>query len=79
MRLNVGVAAVYQKGWLYLQYFMKIDKWDDRYRVNESTIDAGELRLVKGKLVTNLIEQYKDNKFSPMKLKSILRKSMITR
>lgn len=76
-RLNVGVAAVYQKGWLS-PVLMKIDKWDDRYRVNESTIDAGELRLVKGKLVTNLIEQYKDNKFSPMKLKSILRESMIT-
>ena len=76
-RLNVGVAAVYQKGWLS-PVLMKIDKWDDRYRVNENTIDAGELRLVKGKLVTNLIEQYKENKFSPMKLKSILRESMIT-
>lgn len=76
-RLNVGVAAVYQKGWLS-PVLMKVDKWDDKYNTEIEYTDQAVLRLVKGAVVTELIEQNHRGRFSPMKLRSIIRNSDLT-
>lgn len=76
-RLNVGVAAVFQKGWLS-PVLMKVDKWDDRYNTEVEMTDQSALRILKGQLVISLFEQYHDKKFSPMKLRSIIRSSDLT-
>lgn len=76
-RLNVGVAAVFQKGWLS-PVLMKVDKWDDRYNAEVEYTDQALLRVFKGNIVTELIEQYHNNRFSPMKLRSIIRGSGLT-
>ena len=73
-RLNVGVAAVFQKGWLS-PVLMKVDKWDDRYETEVVTTDQASLRLLKGELVSALMEQKLAGKLSPMKLRSIIRSS----
>lgn len=75
-RLNVGVAAVFQKGWLS-PVLMKIDKWDDRYETDVITTDQAELRLLRGNLVNALMEQKNGGKLSPMKLRSIIRASQL--
>ncbi|MFI3255155.1 MAG: DUF87 domain-containing protein [Eubacteriales bacterium] len=75
-KLNVGVAAVYQKGWLS-PVLMKIDKWDDRYHANVEVTDQSVLRILRGDLTCALLEQYESNKFSPMKLRGIVRSSGI--
>jgi len=76
-RLNVGVAAVFQKGWLS-PVLMKVDKWDDRYNTEVEYTDQALLRVFKGNIVTELIEQYHNKRFSPMKLRSIIRGSGLT-
>lgn len=76
-RLNVGVAAVFQKGWLS-PVLMKIDKWDDRYNTEVEYTDQALLRLFKGAIVTELIKQNYNGRFSPMKLRSIIRNSGLT-
>lgn len=75
-RLNVGVAAVFQKGWLS-PVLMKIDKWDDRYETEVATADQAELRILRGNLVNTLIQQKNCGKLSPMKLRSIIRASQL--
>ena len=76
-RLNVGVAAVFQKGWLS-PVLMKIDKWDGRYNTEVEYTDQSVLKLFKGMIVTELIKQNHNGKFSPMKLRSIIRNSGLT-
>lgn len=76
-RLNVGVAAVFQKGWLS-PVLMKVDKWDDKYSAEVETTDQSSLRILKGKLVEALLEQHRNGKFSPMRLRSIIRASDLT-
>ncbi|MCI5902950.1 MAG: DUF87 domain-containing protein [Blautia sp.] len=75
-RLNVGVAAVFQKGWLS-PVLMKIDEWDNRYHAEVETTDPSTLRVLKGELVCILLEQYQEGRFSPMKLRSLIRASGI--
>ncbi len=75
-RLNVGVAAVFQKGWLS-PVLMKIDKWDDRYETEVVVTDQAELRLLRGGLVSALMEQKNNGKLSPMKLRSIIKASQL--
>lgn len=75
-RLNVGVAAVFQKGWLS-PVLMKVDCWDDRYNAQIETTDPADLRVVKGQLVEALANQQMEKRFSPMKLKAITRSSAL--
>ena len=42
------------------------------------TTDQSSLRILKGKLVEALLEQYHSEKFSPMRLRSIIRASDLT-
>lgn len=76
-RLNVGVAAVFQKGWLS-PVLMKVDKWDDRYNTVAEYTDRAVLRVFKGNMVTALIEQNNTGRFSPMRFRSIIRDSGLT-
>lgn len=76
-RLNVGVAAVFQKGWLS-PVLMKVDRWDNRYETEVVYTDQAILRLTKGDIVTALLEQNRAGRFSPMKLRSIIRASDLT-
>lgn len=76
-RLNVGVAAVFQKGWLS-PVLMKVDKWDDKYEADVEFTNQATLRLLKGDLIQTLFQQYHDNRFSPMRLRSIVRSSDLT-
>jgi hypothetical protein len=75
-RLNVGVAAVFQKGWLS-PVLMKVDMWDDRYETTLELTDPADLRYVKGNLLRALYEQKASSRFSPMKLRSITRASSL--
>lgn len=75
-RLNVGVAAVFQKGWLS-PVLMKVDRWDDRYNTPVEVTDPADLRMVKGQLIVALESQRKEAKFSPMRLRSITRESAL--
>lgn len=75
-KLNVGVAAVFQKGWLS-PVLMKVDCWDDRYNVPLELTDTADLRIVKGRLIVELEEQRSESKFSPMRLRSITRESSL--
>lgn len=75
-RLNVGVAAVFQKGWLS-PVLMKVDKWDDRYNMQVETTDPAVLRMVKGQLLITLNEQKQTQHFSPMRLRAIIRSSSL--
>lgn len=59
-KLNVGVAAVLQKGWLS-PVLMKIDMWDDRYNADLIRTDTGELKRVKGIVVSELLNQLLNN------------------
>ena len=75
-RLNVGVAAVFQKGWLS-PVLMKVDRWDDRYNTQLELTDPADLRIVKGQLIAALEAQRKELKFSPLRLRSITRESSL--
>lgn len=75
-RLNVGVAAVFQKGWLS-PVLMKVDKWDNRYETSLELTDPADLRTVKGNLLAALYEQKANERFSPMKLRAITRASTL--
>lgn len=76
-RLNVGVAAVFQKGWLS-PVLMKVDQWDGRYNAKVEYTDPALLRVFKGNMVEILIEQKNNRRFSPMKLRSIIKSSGLT-
>ncbi|MBQ8526207.1 MAG: ATP-binding protein [Clostridia bacterium] len=73
-RLSTGVAAVFQKGWL-TPVLMKIDKWDDRYEAEVKRADIQEMRLLRGKLITELYSQREKELYSPIALKRIIRDS----
>ena len=75
-RLNVGVAAVFQKGWLS-PVLMKIDKWDDRYEIIPETVDNSELRNLRGKIAYAIVSQKTNGKISPMKLRTFIKASTL--
>ena len=75
-RLNVGVAAVFQKGWLS-PVLMKVDKWDDRYNTQIEVTNPADLRITKGQLLIALSKQKQEQRFAPMKLRSITRASLL--
>lgn len=76
-RLNVGVAAAFQKGWLS-PVLMKVDEWDNRYESQVQLTEQSSLRLLRGKLAEELLEEYRNHKFMPIKLRSIIQASDLT-
>ena len=75
-RLNVGVAAVFQKGWLS-PVLMKVDKWDNRYNSAVEVTNPADLRMTKGELLAALYEQKREQRFAPMRLRTITRSSVL--
>lgn len=75
-RLNVGVAAVFQKGWLS-PVLMKVDEWDNRYEKSVVMTDTADLRVLKGEILTILIEQKRRKRFSSMEIRNIIKSSCI--
>lgn len=75
-RLNVGVAAVFQKGWLS-PVLMKVDRWDDRYATDVVTTAMADLRMLRGELAVEIVSQRNKGKFSPMSLRGIIRSSNV--
>lgn len=76
-RLNVGVAAIFQKGWLS-PVLMKVDKWDERYNSEVEYTDQSLLKIFKGNIVSELIEQRECGRFSPMRIRNIIKSSELT-
>lgn len=76
-RLNVGVAAVFQKGWLS-PVLMKVDEWDNRYETSVQSTNQADLRVVRGNLIKEIIMQKHGMKYSPLRLRSITRSSALT-
>lgn len=75
-RLNVGVAAVFQKGWLS-PVLMKVDMWDNRYATEVVMTDPADLRMLRGRLAEEIVAQRDCGKFSPMALRPIIRSSSV--
>ena len=76
-RLNVGVAAVFQKGWLS-PVLMKVDVWDNRFETDVVATNQDSLRVVRGKIVQALLDQYHEGRFSPRKLRAIVHDGDLT-
>ena len=75
-RLNTGIAAIFQKGWL-MPVLMKVGKWQNLYEKEIVPINMEEFRKMRGLLVTELHRQYSERKYLPQKLKEIINTSEI--
>lgn len=70
-RLDVGVAAVFQKGWLE-PVLMKVDMWNNIYEAKPQRADPEMVKILRGKLIEELFCQF-DTEFQPMRFKRIIR------
>ena len=75
-RLGVGVAAVFQKGWL-TPVLMKVDKWDNKYEADVHIADTMELCRIRGTLLEELNRQVNNNRISPLSLRSIVKSGAV--
>lgn len=75
-RLGTGIAAVLQKGWL-TPVLMKVDMWDNRYETDVKHAMLDEMRLLKGRMISEIHRQSKSETYSPLALKRIIRESGI--
>lgn len=75
-RLNVGVAATFQKGWLS-PVLMKVDKWSNKFEAKVDIVNPADLRVLRGKIIKSLYKQKMEKHFSPMQLRAITRASML--
>lgn len=76
-RLNVGVAAVLQKGWME-PVLMKIGLWDPtKYEAELQYEDKGMISYVKSCLVQELVNQIKEERFAVRPLGDIIRRSSL--
>ncbi|MBR1433106.1 DUF87 domain-containing protein [Ruminococcus sp.] len=74
-RLNVGIAAVMQKGWM-MPVLMKVGLWNPtKYEAPLQYENAGTVAYVKSCLVNELCSQIKENKFAVKSFGDIIRKS----
>lgn len=77
-RLNVGIAAVMQKGWLS-PVLMKVGRWNPRKYEAEPIIENVNLiKLIRSRLVEKLFHQCRIQKFSPAPLDEIIRNSTLS-
>lgn len=74
-RLNVGVAAVMQKGWM-TPVLMKVGLWDPaKYEAALKYENIGTVNYVRSCLATELANQVLENKFAVKPLSDIIRRS----
>lgn len=77
-RLNVGIAAVMQKGWM-TPVLMKVSLWDStKYEADLQYEDLGMLSYVKGCLVKELVNQIREDKYIVRPLGDIIRHSSLS-
>lgn len=76
-KLNVGVAAVLQKGWM-TPVLMKVKKWDsNKYEAPLQYEDSGMNNYVRSCLAQELIAQIENNTFRSKPFSDIIRKSSL--
>ncbi len=76
-RLNVGVAAVMQKGWM-TPVLMKVGLWDPKkYEASLQYENLGMIAYVKSCLVEELFKQINEEKYSVKPLGDIIRRSSL--
>ncbi len=68
-RLNTGVAAIFQKGWL-MPVLMKVGEWQNSYEKEIEPANMAEFRELRGHLIDELHRQHVEKKYLPQKLKS---------
>ena len=77
-RLNVGIAAVMQKGWLS-PVLMKIGRWNPhKYEASPVIENVNLIKLVRSRLVEELFRQCRVQKFSPAPLEEIIRNAELS-
>ena len=75
-RLNTGVAAIFQKGWL-MPVLMKVGEWQNSYEKEIEPANMAEFRELRGHLIDELHRQHVEKKYLPQKLKAIISASGI--
>ena len=75
-RLNVGVAAVFQKGWLS-PVLMKVDNWEDKYAKDIRSSTLQELKDLRRKIVDRLYDQYGQKKYNVLQFRGIMKSSTL--
>lgn len=71
-RLNVGVAAVMQKGWL-MPVLMRVNIWNaQKYEAKLRSENKDMLLVIRSHLVEELVRQINDQKFSIPKMSDII-------
>lgn len=74
-RLNVGVAAVMQKGWM-TPVLMKVGLWDPaKYEAELQFENPGAVNYVKSCLVNELVRQIQEDRFNVKPFSDIIRRS----
>lgn len=77
-RLNVGVAAIMQKGWM-TPVLMKVGLWDpSKYEAELQYENIGAVVFVRSCLVNELVSQIAQGKFSVKSFGDVIRKSNLT-
>ena len=77
-KLNVGVAAVLQKGWMS-PVLMKVDLWDSaKYEAPLQYEDLSMTAYVRSCLLQELIAQIERNSFRPRPFGEIIRRSQLS-
>lgn len=76
-RLNVGVAAVMQKGWMS-PVLMKVGLWDpDKYEKELQYENKGVYTFIKSRLVSVLVQQIKNDKYAVRELNEVIRSAQL--
>lgn len=74
-KLNVGVAAVMQKGWM-TPVLMKVGRWNpQKYEAPLQYENIGTVQFVRSCLAKEMFRQIQDNKFVVKPLGDIIRRS----
>ncbi|MBO5054786.1 MAG: DUF87 domain-containing protein [Lachnospiraceae bacterium] len=75
-RLNVGVAAIMQKGWLQ-PVLMKVDYWENKYEAEIQVSQDMLLKEVRTSLVIELYRQLEHDSVQPMRFRQIINRSAL--
>lgn len=78
-RLNVGVAAIMQKGWM-MPVLTHIDMWDySKYMKSQDDKFVASDLFIRGEMVRVLIDQIKQQRFLISELSSVIRQSSLSK
>lgn len=77
-RLNVGIAAVMQKGWMS-PVLMRIGKWNaSKYEAPLQQSDFTTVKFIRSQLTEELLRQASIKKFSPIAFNNIIMDANVT-